>query len=196
MTTQEPFDPLVDLAGMWTVELAEKYLPIPGVPAAKYECWDGRLYMAPYEGVQNSFGEAELITILHPGARAAGLFVCAAVNLMLGTAGRWIQPELTIIDGPLRGAWVPAEHCVLPIEFVSPESRRRDRIDKPMRCAELGIPWYMTVELEVERDFATVVLSKLADGAYRPTVLALAGQRFEMEEPFTASFDPSELLLR
>lgn len=54
----------------------------------------------------------------------------------------------------------------------------------------------MTVELEVERDSAIVMLSKLVDGAYRPAVSALAGQRFEMEEPFTASFDPAELLLR
>lgn len=45
--TTEPFDPLVDFDGMWTVELAERYLPIPGAPLAKYECWDGRLYMAP-----------------------------------------------------------------------------------------------------------------------------------------------------
>lgn len=59
---------------------------------------------------------------------------------MLGLPGRWIQPDVTVLDGPVRGTWVPAEHAVLVVEFVSPESRRRDRIDKPARCAEAGIP--------------------------------------------------------
>ncbi|ALG14307.1 hypothetical protein [Kibdelosporangium phytohabitans] len=31
----ESFDPLVDLYGVWTTDLAERYLPIEGAPPAK-----------------------------------------------------------------------------------------------------------------------------------------------------------------
>lgn len=44
------FDPLVELYGLWTPELADRYLPIPGMPPAKYECLDGKLIVSPYEG--------------------------------------------------------------------------------------------------------------------------------------------------
>lgn len=37
------FDPLVDLDGLWTTDLADRYLPIEGAPPAKYECADGKL---------------------------------------------------------------------------------------------------------------------------------------------------------
>ena len=46
----EPFDPLVDLAGLWTTRLAERYLPLDDLPPAKYECVNGRLIMSPREG--------------------------------------------------------------------------------------------------------------------------------------------------
>lgn len=190
------FDPLTDLDGMWTVDLAARYLPIPGMPLTKYECWDGHLFMTPYESVQNSYGEAELIGQLRPGARAAGYFVCGPVNLMLGLPGRWIQPDVTVLDGPVRGTWVSSEHAVLVAEFVSPGSIRRDRIDKPTRCAEAGIPWYMTVDLDEERGRAAVELFELKDGRYHRAALNHAGSRFEMTDPFQAGFDPIELLMR
>ncbi|WP_163567930.1 hypothetical protein [Fodinicola feengrottensis] len=33
----DDFDPLVDLAGMWTNDLAQLYLPIDGMLATRYE---------------------------------------------------------------------------------------------------------------------------------------------------------------
>ncbi|MDI1459650.1 Uma2 family endonuclease [Catellatospora sp. KI3] len=190
------FDPLTDLDGMWTVDLAARHLPIAGVPLAKYECWDGRLFLTPHGGVARSHGSAALGSAMMDSARSRGLYLCGSLTLVLGQPDRWIQPDITVLDGPVRGTWVPSEHAVLVAEFVSPESRRRDRIDKPAKCAAAGIPWYLTVDLDEDRERASVELFELKDGAYRSVRIAHAGQTFEINSPFDARFDPAELLMR
>src|SRR5688572_11083538 len=101
----DDFDPLVEFYGHWTTELAERYLPIPGVPASKYECWDGRLYMAPAEAARNSYGALKLGRLLAPGAEAAGFYVYGTTNLTMGP-DRWLQPDVTILRSPETGTWV------------------------------------------------------------------------------------------
>jgi hypothetical protein len=49
-TTEPDFDPLVEFVGMWNTRLAERHLPIPELPGAKYECVDGRLFVTPSDG--------------------------------------------------------------------------------------------------------------------------------------------------
>ncbi|MEV4414955.1 Uma2 family endonuclease [Catellatospora sp. NPDC049609] len=196
MENDHPFDPLIDLDGMWTVEVAERYLPIPGLPLVKYECWDGKLFMAPYEAARNSYGAIELAAALRQGAREAGHYIYGTVNLTMGALDRWIQPDLTVLDSPQSGTWAAAEHCVMPVEFISPTSRRRDQINKPAACAQVGIEWFMTVELDAARDLAVVELRRLVDGQYQLVTRAMSGQRFQMAEPFAADFDPADLLAR
>ncbi len=195
MDTEE-FDPLVEFHGRWTMELAERYLPIPGIPASKYECWDGRLYMAPAEAAQNSYGAQKLGRLFAPGAEAAGFYVYGPVNLSMGRPDRWLQPDLTTLRSPETGTWVAAHECLMPVEFVSPSSEVRDKLDKPLLYASVGIPWYMTVELDSGTDRATVALHRRDKWDYVQTLKVLAGQRFEMTVPFKAAFDPGDPLVR
>jgi Uma2 family endonuclease len=188
----EPFDPLVDLAGMWTTELAERYLPIPGAVVGKYECLDGKLIMSPCEGTANSYAAGLLYTRLLQPAREAGYRAYLTVNVQFGPQ-RWIQPDATVLKEPVKAlTWVPAEKVLMPVEFVSPSSRLRDRIDKPRLCADAGIPYFMWVE--VSTDDVRVELLRLVAGDYAPIAKALAGQRFETDIPFPMSFDPADLL--
>jgi hypothetical protein len=78
----------------------------------------------------------------------------------------------------------------MPIELVSPSSRRRARIDKPRLAAEVGIPYYLRVEIDAQRDSAEMHLFELAGGEYR----ALAGERFAIDVPFVVDLDPADLL--
>jgi Uma2 family endonuclease len=188
----EPFDPLVELAGMWTTELAERYLPIPGAVVGKYECLDGKLIMSPYEGTSNGYGMLRLAMKIDGAAIKAGYRVYPTINMTFGPQ-RWIQPDAIVLKEPVKAlTWVPAEKVLMPIEFVSPSSRLRDRIDKPRLCADAGIPYFMWVE--VSRDDVRVELLRLEAGGYVPTAKALAGQLFETELPFPMSFDPADLL--
>ena len=188
------FDPLVDLDGLWTPELAERYLPIPGMPPAKYECLDGKLIVSPYEGTANAYAADELRHILRNPARSAGYTAYTTVNVVIDQQ-RWIEPDLAVLRKPGHGkVWVPSANVVLVGECVSFSSRKNDRVDKPTRCAEAGIPYFMRVEVSYPKQRVEVELLRLEDGEYQVLAKALDGQRFETELPFPVSFDPAELL--
>lgn len=188
------FDPLVDLDGLWTTELAERYLPIPGMPAAKYECLDGRLYVSPYESSANAYAEIRLGVLLDRAARANGFRVYGTVNLAF-QPGLWIQPDVTVLNRSANGeVWVSPEFVTMPIELVSPSSRTRDRVDKPELCAQAGIPYYMEVEVSPRRGTANMRLLALGESGYEERASAIAGHLFETDLPFPMSFDPIELL--
>lgn len=186
------FDPLVDLAGLWTTELAERYLPIPGVPPAKYECLDGHLIMSPCEGAWNSYGEMELGALLREPARRAGFRVYSRVNMRFGEQ-RWIEPDLAVLRGTSGQLWVPSEKVAMPVEFVSPSSRWTDEYGKPKVCAEAGVPYFLRVNIQ-PCSSVRVELLRLQGHEYVPHACARDGERFETDLPFPFSFDPEVLL--
>ncbi|MET7280922.1 Uma2 family endonuclease [Kribbella sp. NPDC005582] len=187
------FDPLVDLDGLWTVELAARHLPIDGMPPARYEAVEGRLRMSPREGSANSWATAQLIGLLQPSARSAGHALYTALNVRTGING-WIEPDLVLLKSPARNqTWFEPEQVLCPIEIISPSSHHRDRIDKPAICAALGIPFYLHVQVwrgEVELE----LLQLGSGGRYITQARARSGELFETAEPFPMSFDPAELL--
>lgn len=188
------FDPLVELRGLWTTELAERYLPIEGLPPAKYECLDGNLILSPRESVGNGYAALALGTLLQTAARKVGALAYATVNIRFESQ-RWIEPDLVVLRQPIEdGLWVPVEMMLMPVEFVSPSSVRRDRIDKPALCAAAGVPYFLRVE--ISRREAHMELLRLDDsGQYVVHAKALAGQEFSTDLPFPLSFDPAELLV-
>jgi Uma2 family endonuclease len=189
----ESFDPLVDLYGIWTTELAERYLPIQGAPPAKYECVDGKLILSPYEAAPNGYAVMKFGYLHMEPARAVGLRLYGTVNMRMSPQ-RWIQPDLTVVRKPSEGAWVQAEDVVLVGEFISPSSRGRDKIDKPALCAAAGIAYYLTGEVSLTDEFAAVAMWRLTENGYQLIAKASAGERFEVDQPFKMSFDPIELL--
>ncbi len=194
LTMPGEFDPLVELYGMWNTGLAERYLPIPRAHAGKYECLGGYLIMSPYEGPANSFGQLKLGMLLHDPAQRAGFVPYLNVNLRFAP-DTWIEPDLAVLQRtPADDTWVSTSEVLVPVEFVSPSRKRRDRIDKPALCAEAGIPWYLRVEIDRARSTAYVRLDRLVDGGYTEHASAHDGQRFTITEPFPLDFDPAILL--
>jgi Uma2 family endonuclease len=183
---------LLDLDGLWTVELAQRYLPIDGMPPARYEAAGGMLRMSPREGSANSWAAVRLAFQLDAPARAAGNALYSALNVRTGLSG-WIEPDLVLLHKPVRQqTWIEAEQVLCPIEIISPSSFHRDRIDKPAICAQLGIPYYLHVD--VRADEVELELFRLSGHHYEPHVQARSGRLFQTAEPFTVSFDPAELL--
>ncbi|SBT49288.1 Uma2 family endonuclease [Micromonospora auratinigra] len=197
MAMPHKFDPLYDLDGMWTTQLADRYLPLPELPNARYECIDGRLVMTPAETGTNSYAEGELLHLLKPGAKAAGYYVYGQVNLTF-SPDRWIQPDLTVLhavpETEWEDRWIPVQLCTMVVEFVSPGSRRQDFVDKPRRCAEAGVPYFMRVQLVRRLRHVEVEFLTLDDGGYVSTARAVSGQRLKLDLPFPIDFDPVELL--
>lgn len=199
MAMPATFDPLIDFDGLWTTDLAERYLPLPELPHARYQCIDGRLVVSPTEVNSNSYGAVELSSLIRSGARAAGFYVSGPVNLTF-SPGSWIQPDLTVLHtlpkDDHEDLWVPASYVLMPVEFVSrsQDSRKRDFIDKPKRCAEAGIPYFLRVEIIRQLRSVQVELLKLTDRGYESVVGAAGGQVFEAAEPFPIRFTPRDLV--
>jgi Uma2 family endonuclease len=197
MAAAPAFDPLVDLDGQWTTQLADQYLPLPDAPGLKYECVDGRLFVSPTEGYDNLVGEGTLIAILTPGARSAGYRVTPGANLTIHFR-TWIEPDVAVIHTAPRNRnekkWIPAQLFALAVEFVSPSSTRRDRVEKPKLCAAAGVPHFMRVEINERRRQVSVTMLSLVHGEYQQTAHANAGELFTSDEPFPMRFDPAELL--
>ncbi|WP_132110805.1 Uma2 family endonuclease [Actinocrispum wychmicini] len=188
-----PFDPLVELHGVWTTDLAERYLPIEGMPPAKYECVDGKLILTPYEAAPNSYAAMKLGHLVRNAVETAGLRLYGTINLRF-TPQRWIQPDFAVVHTPADGVWVEATDVELVGELVSPSSRTRDRIDKPDICAAAGIPYYLAAEVSLRDKFAVARLQRLTSDGYQLVASAQVGELFEVSEPFAMSFDPVELL--
>lgn len=187
-----PFDPLRDLDGLWTVELAQRYLPIEGMPPASYEAVEGRLRMSPRVGSANSWATGELYALLRSPARAAGHAMYTALNVRTGLSG-WIEPDLVLLREPARQqTWIEADQVLCAIEIISPSSFHRDRIDKSAVCAAMGIPYYMHVE--IRPNDVLIELLHLVGSEYVLQAQARSGQVFQADEPFAFSFDPAELL--
>lgn len=197
MTAQAAFDPLHEFAGGWTTALAERYLPLPELGRAKYECENGRLVVTPTEGSANSYAESRMIELLAPFARAAGFLVYGEVNLAFGP-GDWIEPDVTVLNRSGRGeTWIPADACTMPVEMISRASSvRRDTIDKPAKCAAAGIPYFLHVQLDPRLGHAEAILSRLdrQAGGYVTSARALAGEELAVDEPFPMRLDPADLL--
>lgn len=191
-----PFDPLVDLDGLWTPELADRYLPIPGMPPAKYECLDGKLITSPREGTANMFAVWQLGKRLETAAEQEGHHFYLTVNVLLDVQ-KWIEPDFVVLRQPGHGrTWIPPDEVLLAGECVSPSSKRNDRVDKPEKCAEAGIPYFMRVEVNYQLRRVEIELLRLEDGKYRTHASSAQAEPFETDLPFPLSFDPAELLER
>jgi Uma2 family endonuclease len=98
-----------------------------------------------------------------------------------------------VLRRPVKNVtWVPAERVLMPVEFVSPSSRRNDRIDKPRLCAAAGVPYFLRVEISY--DDVHLELLRLDGDEYQQQAQACAGQKFSTDLPFPISFDPAVLL--
>jgi Uma2 family endonuclease len=188
--TTSCFDPLVELHGLWTTQLAERYLPIDGMPPVRYECLDGRLVLTPRGDSASSYARGRLAVELHSAAHAAGAAPYLATNMLLDLQ-RWIEPDLTVLRQSVRNlTWVPAELVLMPVEITSGSS---GRIDRPALCAAAGVPYFLRVEITDHE--AHLELLRLDDsGKYVVQAKALAGQEFRTDLPFPLSFDPAVLL--
>jgi Uma2 family endonuclease len=188
------FDPLRDLAGKWTTDLAEQYLPLPSHPYHTYECVDGRLIMSAAECYENGFAAQMIGRIMGDAIDNADFLLLGPVNLTFAD-NRWIVPDALVIkEPPPRGkqrSWIPYTNAVMPIELVSRSSEDRDYIDKPAMCATAGIPYFMQIQVPKSIGPVRISVQRLRRRG-KPIVIASArsGDAFTMTEPFDVSFDP------
>jgi Uma2 family endonuclease len=147
----------------WTFDELSAELPESNQPT---ELWDGELIMSPAP----SFFHQEIVDRFHDYLKAwvrqhqLGKTGIAPIDMVL-TARCVTQPDvvfiandrLSIVQRNLQGA------ANLVAEVISPESRRRDRIDKRDLYEQHGVEEYWLIDPEAK----TVEVLSLQSGEYR-----------------------------
>ncbi|GII89910.1 Uma2 family endonuclease [Sinosporangium siamense] len=170
---------------------------------SRYELIDGSLILSPPTGFIHRCVGAGLQTVLRAAAPEE-LIVTSSVGLMLdGSPGAF--PDLLVLD---RAAFAASgtppppvarpEWVKLAIEVISDPHRIVDRLLKPAKYAEVGIPAFWRVETHPFRgqggdELPIIFTYTLGDEGYRLTHRSSAGSVVEETIPFPVRFDPGAL---
>ncbi|MGH7973623.1 MAG: Uma2 family endonuclease [Limisphaerales bacterium] len=147
----------------WTFDELAAQIPESSLPT---ELWDGELVMSPVP----SFRHQEIVDRLHDALKAwvrprhLGKTGIAPLDMVL-TTRRATQPDVVFISierlGIIKDRLMGAADLVA--EVISPDSRRRDRIDKRDLYQQHEVREYWLVDPEA----ATVEVLHLEAGTYR-----------------------------
>jgi Uma2 family endonuclease len=160
----------------------------------RIELIDGGLWCSPAPGKPHRELSFWLMSLLRPGARAAGFRAYAAINVRLAT-GRVVIPDLVVADTSPQGTVTDASEVVLVAEIVSPSNAATDRVLKMPLYAAAGIAWYLLVEPELS-DFTSVTLRlfRLDGEHYVAHAVAAPGETLIGEFPFAFEIDTNALV--
>ena len=121
------------------------------------EVWDGVLHLNPVPAMAHSLICTQLVRVLHPLGRAAGLVASGEFNL--GDEPNFRVPDLGLQREPSMGVW--HERAALVVEVLS---QRDETFEKLPFYARHGVEELVIVEPR-ERSVRWLAL---AEGEYRP----------------------------
>lgn len=157
------------------------------------ELIDGALvFMAPqrrfHERVINAF--RGLLNAQAP----ADLVAVTQMDVKLGKRMRPCPDVLVVTEAAAddqdRTYYVPDEVC-LTVEVVSPESEDRDRLTKPLRYAQAGIPHFWRVE--ENHGLPVVYVYELDPASLAYTITGIHHGRLAVRVPFPIDIDLANL---
>ncbi|MFC0861312.1 Uma2 family endonuclease [Sphaerimonospora cavernae] len=167
---------------------------------SRYELINGSLIVSPAPLPRHQLIGDNLRSVLQD-AVPEDLVAITAVGLLLdGRPG--VIPDVTVVERqPIRdGATVARPDWVrLAVEIVSKSTTAMDRMVKPAKYAEAGIPYFWRVEMSPFRgqagDRLPVVFTYRLDedGQYQLTHRIGAGASIVLTEPFKVTVDPAAL---
>jgi Uma2 family endonuclease len=135
-----------------------------------YEVIDGEICVTPAAGITHQRVVRELVSKLGPYIDANELGEIFFDVDVLFVDRQYLRPDLVFISNPIpegglsdRGVEVAPR---LVIEVLSPQSHQYDRVKKPPRYRDFGVPEYWVVDPENK----TVEVYALAEGIVLPVV--------------------------
>ena len=133
----------------------------------RYEVVDGELLVTPAPSPMHQHILARMVILLteYAEAEAVGL-VLPDVDLLFAS-GHFLRPDLVFVPNASRPAITNRgveEAPELVVEILSPTSHAIDRVKKPARYGDFGVPEYWVVDPEEQVVWAW----RLSDGATQP----------------------------
>jgi Uma2 family endonuclease len=175
-------------AGPWTID---EVLELPD-NWMRYELIDGRLVASPVPTKPHQWAAKVLERFLDD---AAPHKLSANRDVNLRIRDELLIPDVIVATSDsLRGpepTMDPAD-IVLVAVILSPGNTEFDRMWKPRRYPEGGIPTYLEVELDGVGAPRTTAFQLRGKG-YVKVVEARAGETLVLTEPYGIRFDPAEL---
>jgi Uma2 family endonuclease len=159
----------------------------------RYEIVDGGLYVSPAPGLPHQFVLHRLCVALDK-ALPPDLAIVPGIDIHLGRS--MLIPDVSVVvKDAVAGATLARPADVrLVVEIVSPSSVGMDRVLKPVRYAEAGIPSYWRVEPGRKDTEMTIAVYELDGDKYRETVVIEAGEQVEVDRPFRVTLAPAQLI--
>ena len=171
--------------GPYTAEDLDR---IPDLPPHT-ELIDGNLIFVSPQALFHTLAKRAVWNALEQAA-PSHLFVTGEMTVRLSTKNR-PEPDVLVVDEAAvrsdRQTGFDASDALLVVEVISPESRTRDRKDKPGLYAAAGIPHFWLVD-DVEGT-TVVEVWKLDHRLGLYDLLGRFDRRLEIEEPFPVVLD-------
>jgi hypothetical protein len=173
----------------WTADVALELLPETNGPHV--EIFHGSMVVSPHASVDHQIITANLRAMLRPATRAVGLFVYQEINIR--SMDDLFIPDVAVMRRSGAGQKsMDIADAVMLVEIVSDSNRKKDVIERPPVYAEAGVPWFMRVEFRGR--VPGIMLFELVDREYKPLLGTAGGTPFVMDEPFSFTIDPADLL--
>lgn len=129
----------------WTYE---EYARLPD-DGNRYEVLDGEVLVTPSPGTSHQRTASRLFTQLWEYVRAQGLGEMVWDLDLLFVSGQYLRPDMMYVPKAERSRLVERGMEGTPglvVEIVSTSSVRIDRVRKPARYADFGVPEYWAVD--------------------------------------------------
>lgn len=138
-------DPNAALAGEWTYS---EYARLPD-DGNRYEVLDGEVLVTPAPTPHHQKVILRLAVALLEYIEGPGLgWVLQDVDLLF-QSGHFLRPDLLVVPGHARAGITDRGVELAPalvVEVLSPSSRTIDRVKKPRRYLDFGVPTYWVVD--------------------------------------------------
>jgi Uma2 family endonuclease len=174
----------------------EEWGALPEDGSRRFELAEGVLQMSPRPVVAHQVAVTKLAAQLNEAFGSLGWFAVIEVDVAVVESfpPTVRAPDIAVAStdvlrpGPKM---LRATEVRLAVEFVSPGSRRVDRVMKLAEYAEAGIPSYWIVDIDGQ---PTLDAFTLVDGSYKPSIQAGTGT-LDLVEPVPLSLDLNALVL-
>lgn len=167
----------------------EEFAALPEDNSRRYELEEGILVVSPRPTKPHQRVIVRLAQVLNeqmsPKWEAFTELEVVVVDRNPGTVR---VPDVVVAPPDGQGAQEAAADVLIAAEVISPWSRRKDTLVKPMEYAEAGIPYYWVIDLDPPASLTAYIL---VDGHYQAQTVTA---EFVTVDPFPLRIDIPELV--
>jgi Uma2 family endonuclease len=168
----------------------EEFTALPEDNSRRYELEEGVLIVSPRPVEQHQRTIYRLVPALNEQLplewEAHGEVEMIVDDDGIGTVR---VPDVIVTQADCARAQVPASDVLLAVEVISPGSRKKDTLVKPIEYAEAGIPHYWVIDLESP---VSLIAYRLGGTLGYQEAPAVTGE-FVTTEPFPLRVDLTAL---